>query len=140
MKKTKKNAAQAARIGLKEAWQRAKQALGAAEVRTAKRVKALIESNRGSVEEAAAALARFGAELAKQRERRLGEIQAQLETFSERLGKERRRVAKLARQKAQGALAGLDIPSRREVTELTRKVEELGRKIDSLRKAKTQRA
>jgi hypothetical protein len=140
MKKTRKHTAQAARTGLKQAWERAKQALGAAEVKTAKRVKALIESNRGSVEEAAAALARFGAELARQREKRLGEIQAQLKTLSDRLGNERRRVAKLARQKARGALAGLDIPSRREVTELTRKVEELGLKIDSLRRAKKQRA
>jgi len=35
----------------------------------------------------------------------------------------------------QGALAALNIPSRREVHELTRRVEELSRKIDGFRRA-----
>jgi len=53
--------------------------------------------------------------------------------------KERKVVGRAVGEAVSGALASLNIPSRREVTDLTKKVEELGAKIDSFRKRTVRR-
>ncbi len=49
-------------------------------------------------------------------------------------------MGRYADEAVQGALAALNIPSRREVHELTRRVEELSRKIDGFRRTAPRRA
>ena len=76
----------------------------------------------------------FQTRIDKQRKKGIKQLEARMKTLQARVKKERHHVAKLAAEGVQSALAALNIPSRREVSELTRKVDELSKKIDRLRR------
>lgn len=109
-------------------------ALAVAEQELTRQVRGLLERNKIDVDDAGRMLKRFRARLDKERRRGAKELDARLAALQARLQKERRNVARLAAEGVQSALAALNIPSRREVTELTRKVEQLSKKIDRLRR------
>ena len=54
--------------------------------------------------------------------------------------KERKDLGQVVDETVRGTLVALNIPSRREVSELTRKVDELSRKIDSYRRSSSNRS
>jgi hypothetical protein len=62
------------------------------------------------------------------------EFEARLSALQARLRKEQKGVARMVNDTVHGALAALDMPSRREVAELTRKVDHLTRKVESVRR------
>ena len=62
----------------------------------------------------------------RQLELRLGDLQ-------ERLGRDKATLGRRVDEAVRGTLARLNIPNRREIAELTRKVDELSRKIDAFR-------
>lgn len=109
-------------------------ALSAAEQEVEKQVKGLLKRNRINMDEAADMLKQFQTRVDKERRKGAKELERRLRTLQTRVKKERHHVAKLAAEGVQSALAALNIPSRKEVSELTRKVDELSKKIDRLRR------
>lgn len=127
--KTKKSSAPAARVRrtkkemarmsrpqkaadrLRETWSQTVASLASAEVAVEKQVRRLLQRNRISTQDASTLL----------------------EHVNALVSRERKVVARMAGQAAQSALATFNIPSRQEVQELTRKVDQLSRKIDSVR-------
>jgi len=59
---------------------------------------------------------------------------ASLKALQARALRERQTVARVAEEAVQRALVALNIPSRQEVQELSRKVDELSRKIEGFRR------
>ena len=76
----------------------------------------------------------LGSRAEVERRRAMKELDGRLGTLQSRIKKERTVVGKAVGEAVGGALASLNIPSRREVTELTKKVDQLGARIDSFRK------
>ena len=58
------------------------------------------------------------------------QLEARLADLQQRLGRDKASLGRRVDETVRGTLARLNIPSRREIAELTRKVEELSRKID----------
>jgi polyhydroxyalkanoate synthesis regulator phasin len=110
----KATGARGAADGARKAWEQAVSAFVAAEQQAEAKVKRLLAEKKIGRKEASAALKA---------------LQARVEREKTAAGK---RVTALVQQ----ALASLNIPSRREVAELTRTVEQLSRKIDGLKRRK----
>jgi len=106
----------AARTAIRDGWAQAMKALASAEAGVQKQVKTL------------------GTRLEHERKRALKELESRLAAVRARLEKERKVVGKTVDKAVHRALAALDIPSRREIGELTRKVDELSHKIDAYRR------
>jgi polyhydroxyalkanoate synthesis regulator phasin len=69
-----------------------------------------------------------------ERKKRMKQFDAGMKQFQSRFKKERKVVGRRLDDAMLATLAALNIPSRREVSELTGKVETLSRKIDSFRR------
>jgi polyhydroxyalkanoate synthesis regulator phasin len=121
---------------LREAWGVAVERLSAAEAQVEKQVQRIMKRSKIDPREAKSMLAYLGTRLDRERRKATKDVEARLKTLQARVKKERKAATKLVHEGVQQALAALNIPSRREVSELTGKVEELSRKIDALRRRK----
>jgi poly(hydroxyalkanoate) granule-associated protein len=110
---------------LRETWEAARKSLSAAEAEVEKQVRSLIQSS-----DAADTLRQIGSRLERERRRVARELETRLAGLSARVQKERKTLSKLVDDTVKSALAALNIPSRQEINDLTRKVDELSRKID----------
>jgi polyhydroxyalkanoate synthesis regulator phasin len=127
-------AAARAEEALRRTWAETREALSSAEAKIEKQARALLKRNGIKADDAKALLKTLRARFEKERRRGVQQLETSLKELQSRLEKERRHVARLAGDAVQSGLAALNIPSRREVSELTRKVDELSKKIDTLRK------
>ena len=109
-------------------------ALGFAEATVEKRVKALVKRSGVDTRQAAATLSAWRTRLEKERKKALKQVEGRLAVLQTRAKKERRALSRNVDDAVQRTLAALNIPSRHEVQELTRRVEELSRKIDRFRR------
>ena len=75
----------------------------------------------------------------KEQRKAAREIESRLSALQERLQRERKDLGRVVDETVRGTLIALNIPSRREVSELTRKVDELSRKIDGYRRSSSNR-
>jgi len=121
---------------LREGWHTALEALSKAEAGVETRVKALLRNNKLNVEDGAELLREFRKSVDKERQRAMKDLEVRLAGLQQRVRKEGKNVAKMADDAVQSGLAALNIPSRREVALLTRKVEELSKRIGTLRRRK----
>jgi polyhydroxyalkanoate synthesis regulator phasin len=96
---------------MRETWEAAVTAVTAAEEEMVRQVGGLLRRNKITPRDA-------------------GETIAALRT---RLARERRTLGRTLDAAVHGALASINVPSRQEVAELTRKVDELSRRIEGLR-------
>ena len=119
---------------LREAWATTQQALVSAEAEMEKQVKGLLKKNKIDPREAAKALRNLGARVHKGRKKALKQVEARLSTLQARVHKERLVVGRMVDDAVKTALATFNIPSRKEVAELTRKVDELSQKIDGFKR------
>ena len=103
--------ARSAGLMMRETWGAAVTALTAAEEEMARQLGQLLRRNRITAKDAGAALA----------------------GLRTRLERERRSLGRTRDAAVHGALARVNVPSRQEVAELTRKVDELSRRIEGLR-------
>jgi hypothetical protein len=87
--------------------------------------------------DASAALRDLRKRLEKERRRVARTLDARLGEVQARLMKEGRALGRSAEEGVERALGALNIPSRQEVARLTRKVEELTRKLDTRRPARS---
>jgi polyhydroxyalkanoate synthesis regulator phasin len=140
MAKSRKKAAKATAGGaadaVRHAWQQAMKALVSTEREVEKQVRAALKRNKISGKDAASVLKGLGARFEKEREKTGRKLAAQIATLQARVKRERKAAGKRATHAVQQGLAALNIPSRREVSELTQKVEQLSRKIDALKRRK----
>jgi polyhydroxyalkanoate synthesis regulator phasin len=121
---------------LSRTWDDTREALGTAEANVEKKVRALVKKSGIDTRKAKATLAAWRNRLERERRRALKRFESELSLVQSRAKKERRAMARMVDDAVQGALAALNIPSRKEVHELTRRVEDLSRKIDGFRRSK----
>jgi polyhydroxyalkanoate synthesis regulator phasin len=118
------------------AWQQAVEAVVSVEQQAEKQVRQLLKKNKLSGKQAAQIVADLKGRFERERKKATRGLDAQLKALQARIQKERASAGKRVGQAVQHTLASLNIPSRREISDLTRKVEELSRKIDALKRRK----
>jgi hypothetical protein len=122
------------RSRIQKTWNNTQAALSSAEATVEKRVKALVKRSGVDTRQAAATLNAWRTRLEKERKKALKQVEGRLAVLQTRAKKERRALSRNVDDAVQRTLAALNIPSRHEVQELTRRVEELSRKIDRFRR------
>ena len=98
------------------------------------RVKSLIESGKPALERAQALASETGRNLSRQTSALRKDIAHRVEGLSARFDQERRSLGKKIEGAVKTTLASLNIPTRSEINLLARRVEELSRKIDRLKR------
>jgi polyhydroxyalkanoate synthesis regulator phasin len=129
---TGRSAAEVAR----SAWQQAVEAVVSAEQRAEKQVRHLLKKNKLGGKEAAQVVADLKGRFERERKKASKSLDAQLKALQARVQKERSTAGKRVGEAVQHTLASLNIPSRREISDLTHQVGELSRKIDALKRRK----
>ena len=104
-----------------------------------KQIRQLLKKNRIQARDAAGVLRELGSRAGVERRKAMKELEQRLKSLQSRMKKERKVVGHAVGEAVTGALASLNIPSRHEVTELTRKVDQLGAKIDAYRARRASR-
>jgi hypothetical protein len=133
-------ASDAAAEVLRDTWHSTLAALTTAEQVVERQVRELLKRNRIQARDAAGVLRELGARADVERRKAMNDLDARLGTLQSRMRKERKVVGRAVSEAVTGALASLNVPSRREVTELTKKVDQLGAKIDAFRARAARRA
>jgi hypothetical protein len=118
---------------LRERWRAALKSLASAEAELEKQWKHLVKKSGLHGKDAKGALKELRVRLEKERQRALKNIEAGVAGLQARVKEERAVLSHKANEVMKGALVAFNIPSRQEVGELTRKVNELSRKIDSFK-------
>jgi len=117
---------------LRERWEATVASLAAAQAEMERQVKKLLSQNKlGS--EAAQAFRELRARFEQERKKAVRELESRMAGVQARVQKERQNLGRVVDEGVRSALVALNIPSRTEVAELTRKVDDLSRKIDSFR-------
>jgi polyhydroxyalkanoate synthesis regulator phasin len=122
------------RSRLETTWKDTQAALSSAEATVEKRVKALVKRGGVDARQARETLTTWGQRLDRERKKALRQVEGRLAVLQTRAKKERRALTRTVDDAVQRTLAALNIPSRDEIHELTRRVEELSRKIDRFRR------
>jgi polyhydroxyalkanoate synthesis regulator phasin len=126
--------ARTAKSRLQKTWKETQAALSSAEATVEKRVKELVKKSGVDTRQAADALKTWSHRLERERKKALKQVEGRLAVFQTRAKKERRALGRTVDEAVQRTLAALNIPSRQEVQELTRRVEELSHRIDKFRR------
>ena len=121
-------------VRLRETWEATVAAIGSAEAEAERRLRTLLARQGIGAAEARAALSGFRARVQKERRKAAREIETRFSAVQIRVQEERKNMGRALGEAVRGTLAALNIPSRREVSDLTRKVDELTRKIDGYRR------
>ena len=98
------------------------------------RVKALIESGKPALERAQAFASETGKTISKRSSALRKDIAHRVSDLGERVEKERKSLGRKVEGAVKTTLASLNIPTRSEINLLARRVEELSRKIDTLKR------
>jgi hypothetical protein len=107
--------------------------LASAEQDMAKQVGALLKRKGVNVKDASRLLGQWRARADRQRRAALSALDTRMTAVQARIRKESKSAGRALHDGVHSALAALDIPSRREIGELTRKVDALSRKLDRKR-------
>lgn len=98
------------------------------------RARALMKTSGVDPDKAAERLAALRQRLDRERRKAVKRVEGRLVGLRARAKKERRVLTSKADEAVHRALVALDIPSRKELHELTRRIEDLTRKIDALQR------
>ncbi len=101
------------------------------------RARALMKTSGVDPDKAAERLAALRQRLDRERRKAVKRVEGRLVGLRARARKERRVLTSKADEAVHRALVALDIPSRKELHELTRRIEDLTRKIDALQRRRT---
>jgi polyhydroxyalkanoate synthesis regulator phasin len=99
-----------------------------------KRARALMKTSGVDPDKAAERLAALRQRLDRERRKAVKRVEGRLVVLRARAKKERRVLTSKADEAVHRALVALDIPSRKELHELTRRIEDLAGKIDALQR------
>jgi polyhydroxyalkanoate synthesis regulator phasin len=120
--------------GLEQTWNETRAALSSAEAKVEKRVQNLVKRSGVDTRQARKALAAWRHKIDRQGRRAMKQVEGRLAVLQTRARKERRTVGRAVDDAVKRTLAALNIPSRREIQDLTHRVAELSRKIDRFRR------
>ena len=124
----------------RDRWQAAVQALTAAESQVGRQVQALMKEKNLTGKDASAALRELRKRLENERKKASKDIGVRLGQIQKRVVKEGQAIRRSSEDAVQRALGALNVPSREDIGRLTRKVEELSKKVDrSMRPARRRR-
>ena len=132
MKKgTKAKAIKAKTTGarLRVAWADAVKSLGNAQANLESELRTVLRRNKIGTKDAATMLKDVRALAERERKKAAKELRARAAVLQTRVQKEGKVAARVVDEAVRSALAALNIPSRAEVAHLTRKVEELTKKV-----------
>ncbi len=118
---------------LAKTWDDTRALLGRGRARLEQRARALIQTSGVDTEKAAESLGALRQRLGLERKKAIKRVEGRLGALRTRAQQERHAFASKAEDAVRRALDALDLPRRQELRQLTRRVEELSRKIDSLR-------
>jgi polyhydroxyalkanoate synthesis regulator phasin len=119
---------------LRQTWNATVEAITAAESDLERQVKGVLHRNKISTKDASAMFKDLSALVGRERRKALGDLEARLGAIQARAVKQRRVVGAAVDDALQSALARFNLPTRSEVRDLTRKVDELSRKIDRFKR------
>jgi hypothetical protein len=119
---------------LERTWEDTQAALSSAEATVEKRVKALVKRSGVDTRQARETLNAWRHRLDRERKKALKQVEGRLAVLQTRAKKERRAIARMVDDAVQRTLAALNIPSRQEIHELTRRVEDLSHKVERFRR------
>ena len=131
----KTDRAQAAGKRIRETWNATVKALTAAEAVAERRIRQILARQKVKPADLRTALVTFRARAQKEQKKAARQIESRLSALQGRLQREKKDLGRVVDETVRGTLVALNIPSRREVSELTRKVDELSRKIDGYRRS-----
>lgn len=114
---------------IRVAWADAVKALGSAQANLEGELHKVLKRNRIGTKDAATLLKDVRALAERQRQRASKELRIRASQLQTRVEKERKVASRAIDEAVRSALAALNIPSRAEVTHLTRKVDELTKKV-----------
>ena len=137
--RVKTDRAQAAGKRIRETWKATVRVLTSAEAGAERRIRQLLARKRLKPADVRTALATFRARAQKEQRKAARQIESRLSALQGRLQREKKDLGRVVDETVRGTLVALNIPSRREVSELTRKVDELTRKIDGYRRSSSTR-
>jgi len=120
---------------LRETWDATVEAVTSAEAEAERQLRRILARNKIKPADARTALLAFRARVEKQRRQAGRELETKLAALQQRLRRDGKSLGRAVGEAVRGTLVALNIPSRREVSELTSKVDELSRKIDGYRRA-----
>lgn len=118
---------------LRQRWQAALKSLSAAEAEVEAQWKQLVKKSGLRGKDAGKALQELRVRFDRERKRALAGLETGAQRFQKRVKEEGAVLSGKANQAMRNALVAFNIPSREEVAALTRKVDELSRKIDGFR-------
>lgn len=118
---------------LRDTWYATLSALTSAEESLEKQVRFLLKKNKINTRDAATMLKDVRALIDRERRKAVRELERRVSDLQGRLRKERKTLSRMVDEAVQGTLATFNIPSRQEVAELTRKVAQLSKKIDTFK-------
>jgi hypothetical protein len=121
---------------LARTWDETREALGGAQHTVQRRVRALVREGGARREQATELLTTWRRRLDRERRKAVKQLEQRFATLQVRARRERKAFAKVVEEKVQGTLAALNIPSRQEVHDLTRRVEQLSHQIDGFRRGR----
>jgi polyhydroxyalkanoate synthesis regulator phasin len=119
---------------LARTWDDTREVLGMGRATLEKRARSLMKTSGVDPDKAADRLAALRRRLGLERRKAVKQVEGRLLVLRARAKKERRVLGHMVDDAVRRTLAALDMPSRQEVHELTRRIEELSRKIDGLRR------
>lgn len=128
--------AERAARAVRDTWQSALAALSEAEGDVEKQVRHLLAQNRIDASDAGTLLKTLNQALERGRHNAAKELETRVASLQERISAERQSLRRAIDEGVQSTLATFNIPSRKEVAELTHKVDALSRKIDALRRGR----
>ena len=100
------------------------------------RVKALIKSSQPAIKRAKALVNKTGKSLSKQTDALRSDLSKRVSEIGATIEKERKNLGQRVEGAVKTTLASLNIPTRTEINLLARRVEELSKKIDGLKRRK----
>jgi polyhydroxyalkanoate synthesis regulator phasin len=116
---------------LRETWKATLGALASAQRAMEKQARALVKRNQISSREASRMLRELRSRAERERSKALTALEGGVQSLQARLKKDRKAAGLMVQDAVQSGLAALNIPSRQEIADLTRKVEALSRKLDA---------
>lgn len=119
---------------LERAWTAALEAIHGAQKEAEAQIEALLKRYKIRSRDASGIVRELRTRFDKERKLAMKEIGAQLATLETRVQRERKVFGRSLDRAVRNGLAALNIPSRKEVAELTRKVDALSQKIDGLKR------
>lgn len=119
--------------GLRERWSATLAVLSAAEAEMEAQVRKLLKENRITASDTSDALRQLSRRLEKERVKAMRQLDSRLGVLQQRVDRERRQVSRMVDSAVESALAAVNVPTRREINELTRKVDALTQRIEGLR-------